>query len=157
MFQFTGFPSIHYGFMYGYMRFAHVGFPIQISPDQCVFAAPRSFSQLITSFFGSQCQGIRPAPFLALPLQLLKVSFFGSRFFYRFLGSRFSRCSRYLCVQFSRSDISLKEKIWQPPVLPCRLQHSTFGRPGLNRRVRDGYGCFPGTHRHQKSSLFLNS
>ena len=30
-----------------------------------LFAAPRSFSQLITSFFGSQCQGIRPAPFLA--------------------------------------------------------------------------------------------
>ena len=30
-----------------------------------LFAAPRSFSQLITSFFGSQCQGIRPAPFFA--------------------------------------------------------------------------------------------
>src|SRR5699024_10438304 len=30
-----------------------------------LFAAPRSFSQLLTSFFGSQCQGIRPAPFLA--------------------------------------------------------------------------------------------
>ena len=29
------------------------GFPIQISADQCLFAAPRSFSQLITSFFGS--------------------------------------------------------------------------------------------------------
>ena len=30
-----------------------------------------------------------------------------------------------------------------PPVLPCRLQHSTFGRLWLNRRVRYGYGCFP--------------
>ena len=29
------------------------GFPIQISADHCVFATPRSFSQLITSFFGS--------------------------------------------------------------------------------------------------------
>ena len=29
------------------------GFPIQISADQCVFATPRSFSQLITSFIGS--------------------------------------------------------------------------------------------------------
>ena len=38
------------------------GFPIQISPDHCLFAAPRSFSQLTTSFIGSQCQGIRPAP-----------------------------------------------------------------------------------------------
>ena len=32
---------------------AHVGFPIQISADQRIFAPPRSFSQLITSFFGS--------------------------------------------------------------------------------------------------------
>ena len=33
--------------------------------------------------------------------------------------------------------------IWHPPALPCRLQHSTIGRLGLNHRVRDGYGCFP--------------
>ena len=32
---------------------AHVGFPIQISADQWIFAPPRSFSQLITSFIGS--------------------------------------------------------------------------------------------------------
>ena len=41
-------------------------------------------------------------------------------------------------------------KFWQPPTFPCRLQHSTLGRPGLNLRVRDVDGCFPGTHRHQK-------
>ena len=40
-----------------------VGFPIQKSPDQWIFAPPRSFSQLITSFIGSQCQGIHPALF----------------------------------------------------------------------------------------------
>ena len=39
-----------------------MSFLIQRSPDQCLFAAPRSLSQLITSFIGSQCQGIRPAP-----------------------------------------------------------------------------------------------
>ena len=33
--------------------------------------------------------------------------------------------------------------IRQPPALPCRLQHSTIGRLGLNRRVRYGYGCSP--------------
>ena len=38
---------------------------IQTFTDQCLFAAPRNFSQLITSFFGSWCQGIRPVPFLA--------------------------------------------------------------------------------------------
>ena len=32
---------------------AHVGFPIQISADPWIFAPPRSFSQLITSFIGS--------------------------------------------------------------------------------------------------------
>ena len=32
---------------------------------------------------------------------------------------------------------------WQPPALPCRLQQSTIGRLGLNRRVRDGNGCVP--------------
>ena len=65
MFQFTGFPSIRYGFTYGYMRVSHVGFPIQTPADQWIFAPPRGFSQLITSFVGSQCQGIRPVPYLA--------------------------------------------------------------------------------------------
>ena len=39
---------------------------------------------------------------------------------------------------------------WQPPALPHRLQCSTIGRIGLNRRVLDGNGCFPYTHRHQQ-------
>ena len=38
----------------------------------------------------------------------------------------------------------------QPPILPYRYQYSTFGRPRLNRRVRDGNGCFPWAHRHRK-------
>ena len=40
---------------------------IRRSTDQSVLTAPRGLSQLIASFFGSQCQGIRPALFLALP------------------------------------------------------------------------------------------
>ncbi len=39
--------------------------------------------------------------------------------------------------------------IRQPPAFPHRLQCSIIGRPGLNLRVRDGYGCYPGTHRHR--------
>ena len=35
-----------------------MGFPIRISADQSLFTAPRSFSQCITSFFASDCQGI---------------------------------------------------------------------------------------------------
>ena len=35
-----------------------VSFLIRISTDQCLFATPRSFSQLVTSFFGAMYQGI---------------------------------------------------------------------------------------------------
>ena len=65
MFQFTGFPPYAYVFSIRYIRSSYVGSPIQIPADLCVFATPRSFSQLITSFIGSQCQGIRPVPFFA--------------------------------------------------------------------------------------------
>ena len=41
--------------------------------------------------------------------------------------------------------------IWRPPAFPHRLQCSILGRPGLNHRVRDGNGCVPRAHRHQKS------
>ena len=41
------------------------GFPIRTSADRCLLTAPRSFSQLTTSFFGSWCQGIHPALLLA--------------------------------------------------------------------------------------------
>ena len=47
------------------LRFAQPGFPIQKSAGHRIFAPHRCLSQLITSFFGSQCQGIHPAPFLA--------------------------------------------------------------------------------------------
>ena len=74
MFQFRRFPSIRYGLAYGCMRVAHAGFPIQISPDHWIFAPPRSFSQLITSFIGSKCQGIHPALFFAWPFRSYSVN-----------------------------------------------------------------------------------
>ena len=46
-----------------------MGFPIRKSPDRSSFAAPRSLSQLITSFIGSWCQGIPLALFLAWPFK----------------------------------------------------------------------------------------
>ena len=51
-------------FSTGYLT---VGFPIRKSPAQRSFAAPRSLSQLITSFIGSWCQGIPLALLLAWP------------------------------------------------------------------------------------------
>jgi hypothetical protein len=41
------------------------GFPIRISPAQSLLTAPRSFSQLVTSFIGSMPQGIRRTLFVA--------------------------------------------------------------------------------------------
>ena len=40
------------------------GCPIQKSPDQILFANPRSFSQLTTSFFASKSLGIPIRPYL---------------------------------------------------------------------------------------------
>ena len=53
------------------IRYLTVGFPIRKSPDRSSFAAPRSLSQLITSFIGSWCQGIPLALLLAWPLRSL--------------------------------------------------------------------------------------
>ena len=47
--------------------------------------------------------------------------------------------ARQVLSQLSYTPI----EIWHPPALPCRLQHSTIGRLGLNHRVRDGNGGYP--------------
>ena len=46
-------------------RLLYEGFPIRKSADRSSFAAPRSLSQLVTSFIGSYCQGIPLALFTA--------------------------------------------------------------------------------------------
>ena len=60
MFQFGGFPTYTYLFSIRYMVLHHVSFLIRKSAGRSLFAANRSLSQLVTSFFGSWCQGIRP-------------------------------------------------------------------------------------------------
>ena len=57
MFQFPGFAPIA-----RYYAFSIVGCPIRTSADQFVLANPRSFSQLITSFFASESLGIPHTP-----------------------------------------------------------------------------------------------
>ena len=73
MFQFPGFPCISYVFTYTYPWFSWMGFPIRISADRRIFASPRRFSQLITSFFGFQCQGIHHALFFCLTISTYSV------------------------------------------------------------------------------------
>ena len=60
--------------------------------------------------------------------------------------------ARQVLSQLSYTPIIIR----RPPILPCRYQHSTFGRLPLNRRVRDGNGCFKKTHRHRKSGRTLD-
>ena len=67
MFQFRAFPSYGYEFTARYPGIAWVCSHIRRSPDHRLFAAPRSFSQLVTSFIGSWCQGIPLALLLAWP------------------------------------------------------------------------------------------
>ena len=55
------------------------------------------------------------------------------------------------------SQLSYIPIIWRPPALPHRLQCSTIGRLGLNRRVRDGNGCVPQAHRRQKYRYLIMS
>ena len=64
---FTSLRSLvpNYEFIGTYLGFAQVGFPIRKSPDQRLCAAPRSLSQLATSFIACLCQGIHRAPLVA--------------------------------------------------------------------------------------------
>ena len=49
----------------------HEGFPIRKSAGQCLFPTHRGLSQVITSFIGSQCQGIHLTLFFAWTAVLL--------------------------------------------------------------------------------------
>ena len=49
---------------------------IRISTDQGLFAAPRSFSQLVTSFFGAMYQGILRSLFVAYSFKSFVLSFY---------------------------------------------------------------------------------
>ena len=58
MFQFPGFASLDLCIQSRMTSSRLPGFPIQISSDQSLLPAPRGFSQAITSFVASDCQGI---------------------------------------------------------------------------------------------------
>ena len=77
------------------MRLIMMGFPIRKSPDQRLFAPPRSLSQLITSFIASMCLGILRTPLVAL-LKCL---------FWRWLGyiNYYKNNVSYPISQFSKS------------------------------------------------------
>src|SRR5579864_4547978 len=83
MFQFPG--SAHLAV---YHAFSMVGCPIRTPADQFLFADPRSFSQLTTSFFASESLGIPHTPFITSlfdsPMCSLLVDILMSTFYYFF-------------------------------------------------------------------------
>ena len=96
--------------------------------------------------FRSSARALKYKYFISLAYALQRVCSL------RYLrGDEGSRTPDPLLARQVLSQLSYTPKIWHPPDLPCRLQHSTFGRFGLNHRVRDENGCFPKAHQHQKS------
>ena len=66
MFQFAGLPPPGlFCSTRGDWALPQTGFPIRTSPDHCLLATPRSFTQPATSFIGSWRQGIHPVPCVA--------------------------------------------------------------------------------------------
>ena len=110
MFQFRRFPSYTYLFSIWYTSFSCMDCSIRKSAGHSLLTTYRSLSQLTTSFFGSQCQGIRPALFLALPfvfLSSLKIhcSFIYPTSIFYFTKNRvvsLDCISSYFDIQFSR-------------------------------------------------------
>ena len=65
MFQFPELAAAWLCIHHGLAGSPCAGFPIRRSTDHGLLAAPRSFSQLSTSFVASHCLGIHRAPFVA--------------------------------------------------------------------------------------------
>ena len=102
------------------------------------------------------CCSLCLPPFSRLQTVFPRSSIFRCLFFsyllLALLYMRFSRCVEVFPAS-PRADFLFL--FWRPPILPHRLQCSTFGRLRLNRRVRDGNGCFPQSYRRQIFELLI--
>ena len=118
MFQFSRFPSCTYGFSTRYTSFTCVDCSIRKSMDQCPLTAPHSLSQLVASFFGSQCQGIPLALFVAWPCVLLgsqKLISCRDLLFeiVDFAFWMFSHSPRFICFLFIQFSMYTQTKFWR--------------------------------------------
>ena len=123
MFQFPALASI----LDGWYSFRIPGCPIRRFTDQGLFAPPRDFSQLITSFIASESQGIRHAPlltFLITPHCQL-----GSGMIYTF--SSFS-LPKFTCLLHHVIDLVFQKFSWRifADWLAC-------ARPSYSWRITD--------------------
>jgi hypothetical protein len=73
-----------------------VGCPIRTSTDQIVLANPRSFSQLITSFFASESLGIPRAPLITYFYFFVLSLALSLQFLLQYVNELLSTCRRYM-------------------------------------------------------------
>ena len=104
-----------------------LGFPIRISPDHSLLAAPRSFSQLTASFFACLRQGIHTHALSSLTIK--STSHTRRRYFFRAYFNLCLVCPSIFSCQRSRS---LSGDQFSPLGSTYRRNHS-FGGPGWNR------------------------
>ena len=106
MFQFPGFPTYTYEFSACSAVLHCRGFPIRKSADRSLFAAPRSLSQLVASFFGSWCQGIHLMLFFAWTFSTFQFSLLNClSFINKFLLVVNSFCEKVLSFLLSESIV----------------------------------------------------
>ena len=156
MFQFAGFPPAHYGFMRRYAGSSLRGFPHSdtrgspgICPSPRLFAACRVFHRPPVPR--------HPPCALSCLAMARRIALRRAAFLHFLVCLSWSSLLALLCMEFSRCIPPASPggipvlflTPWRPPAFPCRPRHSILGRPRLNRRVRDVYGCAPRAHRHQ--------
>ena len=110
----------------------------RMQSDACILKKLTRCSALTSSRIAKQNSQIAP-------LRLRRVAFL----FVLFACQMCAHFCMRACKMSARLTGLFQKNVWQPPALPCRLQHSTIGRTDLHRRVRDGNGCCLRTHRHQ--------
>ena len=119
----------------------------------CIFAPERS-SHANACFYilkkPSRCFALRALASLKRSSQIALLTL--ARMAFLFVSFCLSNVRPFIHASMktsARLKGLFQQNTWQPPALPCRLQHSTIGRTDLHRRVRDGNGCALRTHRHQ--------
>ena len=85
----------------GCIDFINTGFPIRTLPDRFLFADPRYFSQLITSFFASESLGIPHTPLVTFFVSLNSINYYFLDCSSVFVYSFFAVCQRTLSSIFT--------------------------------------------------------
>ena len=97
---------------------------IRKSADDRIFAPARSLSQLVTSFFGSWCQGIPLALFIAWPIESSLIL----SWIMQAILQDFWNCNRYPSIRCStiKTFILPNASAWKTSLLPCLSLSSFF-------------------------------